>query len=193
MSPLVSTFAGAALRPYGFTAGAGGPGPAFELISTTIMSSTATSVTIGSIPSTYKHLQVRFVAFGENGWPLIMRVNGSTSAIYSDHYLAGSGSAVASGSISGTSATQVYIFGRYGTFNGGTTIPVSGIIDILDYSNTNKNKTINVLTGTNNSASEVGLYSAFWQSTAAINSVTLTPIGNMYAPTRVSVYGVKGE
>lgn len=192
MSPLITTFAGAALSPYGFTKG-GGDAAAFELISTTVMSSTATSLTIGSIPATYKHLQIRFVAFGENGWPLILRVNGSTSNIYSDHYLAGSGSAITSGSISGTSATQVYIFGRYGSFNGGTTIPVSGVIDILDYQNTNRYKTIRVLSGTNNSASDIGLYSAIWQSNSAIDSVTLTPIGNMYAPTRISVYGVKGE
>jgi hypothetical protein len=182
------------LLPLGIlsSSGAGG-GASFELISTTIMSSTATSVTIGSIPSTYKHLQVRFVAFGENGWPMIMKVNGSGSSIYSDHYLAGGGASVASGTISGASATQVYVFGRWAAFNGGTTIPVTGIIDILDYANTNKYKTINALSGTNNSSSEIGLYSAFWQSNTAINSITLTPIGNMYAPTRVSVYGVKGE
>lgn len=197
MSPLVSTFAGAALRPYGFTAGAGGPGPAFELIATTLISSTTSGgVTFSSIPATYTHLQARFVTFADNGYPLVIRFNGDTSSIYSEHDLTGNRSSVTSTSTSGTSGTFAYIFGNRAQHNGGTTIPAVGIVDILDYANTNKYKTARTFSGiVNSSTYEVGLWSANWRSTSAITSVSFNALAgwNFYSGTRISLYGVRGS
>ena len=94
MSPLLETFANASVRGY-FAAAVVDSG-AYELISTTILSTTATSVTFSSIPSTYKHLQIRYIARATTGGVanFTMTFNGTSSG-YSYHGLYGDGASAA--------------------------------------------------------------------------------------------------
>ena len=65
-------------------------------------------------------------------------------------------------------------------------------MDILDYSNTNKNKTLRQLAGTdNNGNGVVGLSSGLWQSTAAVASIDITAIGSFSQYTSFALYGIK--
>jgi hypothetical protein len=57
-----------------------------------------------------------------------------------------------------------------------------GILDIIDYASTSKYKTTRAIAGVDSNSSitsdtAIGLFSGLWQSTAAINSITITAFG----------------
>jgi predicted patatin/cPLA2 family phospholipase len=71
----------------------------------------------------------------------------------------------------------------------------AGVIDILDYADTNKFKTTRTLNGVSSNASSaidyIFLVSGLWRSTSAITSITLT--GNNFAQySHFALYGIKG-
>lgn len=193
MSPLLSTFAGASALGYGFTRGASAPAGAFELISTTSGSGSSSSITISSIPSTYKHLQLRFSAIGTTDAYQNIRIqfNGDTAANYSWHAMYGQNN---SGQAGNTTSAN-WIKAAPGD-TGLTTLPNTGIIDVLDYADTTKFKTSRQFTGTYRSTGyygDVGLGSGNWRSTSAINSITFfVASANFATTTRLSLYGIKG-
>jgi hypothetical protein len=153
----------------------------------------ATSITFSSIPSTYTHLQIRGIAnngesSGYNNQAL--RFNGDTSTAYAVHRLSGDGSSVTAGAqTSGTQINDIFRVpptssGYFGAF----------VIDILDYTSTNKNKTVRVLTGgDSNGSGWIGLHSGLWYATpAAITSITLlSSVGNFGANSSFALYGIK--
>lgn len=171
--------------PFGvFSAGAGGETNSFELISTTILGSTSASVTFSSIPTGYKHLQIRMAANSTASGATYWRFNSDSGNNYSQHLLYGNGSSVASGATTSTNA------GYIGYTTTGANIFPASIIDILDFASTTKNKTVRVLHGDNNA--NIMLNSGAWYSTAAITSVSLFANVNYVAGSRFSLYGIKG-
>ena len=69
------------------------------------------------------------------------------------------------------------------------------VCDILDYTNTNKYKTVRALSGHDqNGSGVIQLRSGFWRSTSAITSITISndQIANIAEYTRFSLYGIKG-
>jgi hypothetical protein len=175
-------------------AGAGGAAAgAYEQIETQILTGTTTSITFSSIPSTYKHLQIRAVVRGgtaaTNDRP-ILRLNGVTASSYAEHWLVGNGSTVSStGAASQDKIQHTLIPGNNATANSYAAM----LIDILDYSVTTKNKTIRTLMGGHWNSFEVGLVSGFLNSTNAITSATLgTNNGSFATGSRFSLYGIKG-
>jgi len=173
------------------TLSGGAAAGAYELISTTVLSSTATSVTFSSIPSTYKHLQIR--ATSRNSFANIestIQFNGDTANNYSHHYLQGDGSAVTSGA--GTSTA--YVFGLMSAVNNEVANAFgSGVVDILDYADTSKYKTTRSLAGVHNTGNKlIQLRSGSWRSTSAISSVTIAVFGQSFqVGSRFSLYGIK--
>jgi hypothetical protein len=180
------------LIPLGFLAGSGGVEGDYELIETTILSSTASDVTfsgLGTYSSTYKHLQVRYVAtVGSGSNRSRLRINGDTGTNYATHLLFGSGSSVSSAA--GASATQIAL----GAVTPVTNAFSAGVIDLLDAYSTSKNKTVRALAGNTNSTSqEIALTSGVFLSTASITSITLRPDSDSYSiGSRFSLYGIKG-
>jgi hypothetical protein len=181
------------LIPIGFFGGGGSAGD-YELISTTLISSNTSEIVIGSIPSTYKHLQIRYVARNNlassgvnNG---ILRVNADAGSNYSVHGLNGNGSSVTSFANPDTAQiATIFTAGNSSAANAFT----SGIVDILDYASTSKHKTIRHLGGGVLGTNVIRLESGSWRNTSAITSVTLTATSFSYASgTRVSIYGIKG-
>lgn len=161
----------------------------YESIATVNVGSTPqSSITFSSIPSTYTHLQIRCFVMGNTGTSSFMRFNGDTGANYVWHTIYGISSAI--GSNSGTSQTGIFANG----FNEGfsTTYPTVAVIDILDYTNTNKNKVTRNLNGQDwNSPGSISLASGLWQNTAAINSITIyTSSFTNYSS--FALYGIKG-
>ena len=69
------------------------------------------------------------------------------------------------------------------------------IVDILDYENTNKNKTIRSLAGLdlNGSGGRIEFCSSLWMSSAAITSVKVDNFagGNIAQYSSFALYGVK--
>jgi hypothetical protein len=144
----------------------------------TVGSGGASTVAFTSIPSTYTHLQIRGIARDNGGGTsqrvLPFRINSDSGSNYAQHLFAGNGT-----SISASGATsQTYANASNSIVEAGTLISTFGafVVDILDYTNTNKYKTIRSLYGSdtngNNEVSLVGLYSGLWMSTSAINSIT---------------------
>lgn len=161
-------------------------GNALTLISTQILTSTATSIDFTSIPGTYKHLQLR-VAARDNGGAgsILMRFNSDTASNYSYHYLATNGSTLTSyGNSTTYMQTTLYYWGVNATF------PTAQVHDILDYASTSKYKTLRTLSGqAGTSANELSLSSGSWRNTAAITSITL--LGSTFkVGDRFSLYGV---
>jgi len=170
--------------------------PAFESIATvTVGGGGASSITFSSIPSTYQHLQIRFIARG-NGAAyqyISTRYNSDSGSNYADHYLQGDGSSASAGQISGNSATRFDLPAATGS---ATSTFGAGIIDVLDYANTNKYKTTRALTGVDqNGSGAVALGSGLWMSTSAINTIVIQVRGGTESFTQYSsfaLYGLKG-
>jgi len=154
----------------------------------TVGSGGASSISFSSIPSTYTHLQIRgFATYSTVGAGYI-NFNGDSGSNYSAHWLFGDGSNANAGSA--TSQTKGYLTGAAGTKN---TVPNASITDIMDYANTNKNKTVRTLYGWDgNGSGYVEFNSSLWMSTNAITSIVLTPqSGTFNQYTNFALYGVK--
>jgi hypothetical protein len=175
--------------------GGGAAAGAFELIATTAGTGSSGTITFSSIPSTYKHLQIRATIKSNDDntiGNLSMRMNGDTAGNYSSHFLQGYGTGIWSSNATSASsiALRDYVAGS-GTSN--QYIHNAIIIDILDYGDTNKFKTIRALSGMSMVAPQVSLITGNWRSTTAISSLTLNAaLGSFITTSRFSLYGIKG-
>jgi hypothetical protein len=172
----------------------------YESISTVTITGATTgnqvnTIEFTSIPSTYKHLQIRGIyrdtwtagGVGES----YIEFNGDSSASYSYHYLWGTGSAAAAGG--GGSVTNGWA--GFGARGGSISNTFGGfVIDILDYANTNKYKTVRTLGGADlNGSGTVALMSASWQKTNAVSSIKFYANGYGFAQySSFALYGIKG-
>jgi hypothetical protein len=191
-----------ALFPLGIlsAAGAGAPvGPPgdYELISTTILTSSVGSISfssLGTYSSTYKHLQIRYVASASIATRMGLTINGAGSG-YRSHGLFARGSSVASYD-SFASDSGFYMRAAQDL----STALQAGVIDILDPFSTTKNKTVRVFYGQAvSSDNSIGLISGFLNSTSSVTSISLAPSdftsfsnANFAIGSRFSIYGVKG-
>ena len=169
----------------------------YESIATATPSGT-TTVTFSSIPSTYTHLQIRLFSRNTNTpssefGNIDMRFNSDTGSNYSDHGFYGTGG----GGSTWSNTTSRSVIGI-------TTNPCSGllantygtaIVDILDYANTNKYKTVRGIYGGDfRGSGQIGIMSGSWRNTGAISTITLASYGSTtfssYA--HIALYGLKG-
>jgi hypothetical protein len=169
----------------------------FDLISTTILDSTQSSVVfdVSTYASTYKHLQVRLVGRSSEAttsiYDLLIRFNGDIGSNYSGHNLRGTGSAVQSNALIGFTyiINESTFVGNSNTAN----IFGSAVIDILDPFSTTKNTTTRSIGGHNSSTARLYLGSGAYYSTEAVNSITVGPtFGSILAGSRFSLYGIRG-
>ena len=169
------------------------PGSYESIATVTVGAGGASSVTFTGIPSTYTHLQLRmFCQFNDTTAGLggaSLQFNSDTGTNYTRHELIGEGTAASSiGLINQTAATV----GRF-YFTPSSSIFSSAIVDILDYTNTNKNTTVRSLGGTdvNGSGGEIRFSSSAWINTAAITSITIpAPTLNFKQYSSIALYGV---
>lgn len=179
------------------------PVGAFDAISTVVVpSGNLSSVTFAGIPQTgYSHLQLRLFTqtnrtiYGRSGFNITF--NSDTGNNYSYHYILAfeeGSSATASNSVS---QPQIRLDGA------GTSVSDSWgilVIDIFDYSNATKNKTIKALTGlslnalTSGAGGEAGIQSGAWYNTSPINSIGIAPgsgESSILQYSHLALYGVK--
>jgi hypothetical protein len=172
----------------------------YESIQTvSVGSGGASSVTFTSIPSTYKHLQIRGIARDSRttyvNSNLIIRFNGDSGSNYSWHNLQGNGTSAAARGAANDSAIRSNVLAAAGAPTGS----FSGYVtDILDYTDTNKYKTLRSLGGVDSNGAVMGeggfieLLSGSWRNTAALTSISLaadTP--NLLQYTTFALYGIK--
>jgi len=169
----------------------------YESITTnTVGSGGTTSITFSSISSAYKHLQLRFTARSldvDTNAFIYMRFNGDTASNYSDHYLRGDGASVSA--IANANNTVIYATGQIPALNATASVFGVGVVDILDYTNTNKYKTSRSLNGyDSNGSGSIFLESGNWRNTNAVSSITLTTQASQgFAQySSFALYGIKG-
>lgn len=184
-----------------YTGGAAAAATSYESIATvTVGAGGSSSITFSSIPSTYKHLQIRAIGKNTNtsgaGTNLNLIFNSDSGANYSYHSVYGDGATATA--TSGTSTSLMWI-GH--TTTSATSSPTATnifaplVTDILDYADTNKYKTIRTLNGndTNSTAGYIFFNSGSWRSTSAVTSITLSnATANFAQYSSFALYGVKG-
>lgn len=164
-------------------------GGSYESIaSTTVGSGGSSTITFSSIPSTYKHLQIRGINLSSSSLTDVrLRFNSDSGSNYKYHLLYGDGSSAAAGAYSAT-----YITMALGSI--GTDKPSVSVTDILDYGSTSKTKTVRSLNGTDGNGSGYAvLYSGLWFATpAAITQIDISPnSGTFNQFTQFALYGIK--
>jgi hypothetical protein len=171
--------------------------PSYESIASASPSGTGT-VTFSSIPSTYKHLQIRWIARNSTSnvrGNLNVKFN-SSSSNYVIHWLQGDG-ATASANADTVPGSIQLLYACNGASALASTFAV-GIMDIIDYASTSKNKTVRSFHGTDgNSASgdyRIALESGLWIDTTAISQIDITPTagGTFSSGSTFALYGIKG-
>ena len=159
----------------------------YESIQTIATTGNVTSISFSSIPSTYKHLQIRLSYRDTAQDNSSMRFNGDTGNNYAWHEVFGGAVPAVAGA--GAASSVSFMKVAYTDVNPGV-----AVIDILDYANSNKNKVMRSLCGTdNNGSGYVLLRSGLWMNTSAITSVTIFPnSGAITANATFALYGIKG-
>jgi len=157
----------------------------YESIATTTLSSSSSTITFSSIPATYKHLQIRM--FWKSSIAAESDLSINSSGFARRHLMYADGSAVSAGS----NPTNNSVGGYYEV---NANIFASTVIDILDYTNTNKYKTTKCLWGFDaNGSGYIGMTSGLWADTSAINSIVISPSAGSYQQySSFALYGVKG-
>lgn len=178
----------------GITGSGGATLSSYESIATASGTGSSGTITFSSIPSTFKHLQIRGLVRGDNSAVTIgnlqTTLNSDSGSNYARHYLSGDGSTTAAGG--SASATFGLHYGGLTGANAGSNTMGTVIIDILDYGSTSKNKTIRSFSGAdNNGTGTVAINSMLWMSTNAVTSVSLTVSGNFTTATTFALYGIK--
>jgi hypothetical protein len=166
------------------------PGKDFDSIATITPYTTTTTVVFSSIPSTYRHLQLRASAASAGAANMTIRLNGDTGNNYSWHYLEGNGASTSAGG----GENGNYMLGPVTT---NTASAYTGIIiDFLDYKDTNKNKTVRTLSGVdlNGSSTWLNMFSGvqYNSPSSPISSITITLGGSTFAAnSHWALYGIK--
>lgn len=176
--------------------GGGAPPTDYESIQTvTVGAGGASSIEFTSIPSTYTHLQIRGLV-KNNSTSLTadvnqLQFNADTATNYNTHYLQGDGAAATSAAVANSPSIYAGICARSNASY--TSMFGVSVIDVLDYTNTNKNKTVRTLSGVDMNGSGYLFYSSgAWRNTNAITSIKLFVSGNNYVQySSFALYGIK--
>jgi len=181
MSPILGIWASQNYSRYSITG-------AYDSIATvSVGSGGSSSIDFTSIPSTYTHLQIRAIYRTSGaGFNPFYRFNSDTNTNYSRHLMYADGSAVYSEGFANSSAiVGTVVTSASSTFN-------ATVVDILDYKDTNKYKTLRLLDGFDaNGSGYISLGSGNWRSTSAITSITISN-GTFAQYSHFALYGIKG-
>ena len=170
-------------------------GGSYESIATvSVGSGGQANVEFTSIPSTYKHLQIRgiiksTVAGADTDYGHFY-LNNDSASNYAIHRLFGNGSSVTA---SASSSITLGNIGYVVPSTGRTDIFGAFVMDILDYGSTSKYKTVRVLSGLdNNGSGNIELVSTLYMSSSAISSIKyFSATGNIAQFSHIALYGIK--
>lgn len=177
------------------------PSGAYEPIGVVnVPSGGITTISFGSIPQTYTHLQLRATVRPTIASDVILRFNNdATASNYPVHTM----NATGAGNVGSSASTGGYYQGGIGIGYHDIAIASAfgaSIVDILDYANTNKNTTIRDSFGVDyngTGGNQVAFISGAWLNTAAITTITLYLLsgsGNVFAQhSSIALYGIKGN
>jgi hypothetical protein len=168
----------------------------YESIATVTVGAAQSTIEFTSIPSTYKHLQIRAISRTTRATAgaddtYIYFNNDTTNSNYYSHQLYGTGSSAGAGSSADPSNGGIVSQGN----NGPASVFGVGIVDILDYGSTTKYKTTRSLGGvdSNSTYGFIELTSVLWKNTDAVTSIKLQSTGaaNFMTYSSFALYGIK--
>jgi hypothetical protein len=171
---------------------------AFDSLGAVLVSTATSTITFSSIPQTYQHLQIRAITRNnrndDGSQSTTMSLNGDTTFTnYRSHLLYGGGTSAASESAQLSGYYGAIGFTPAANFLANTFS--SQVIDLLDYTNTSKNKTVRTLWGTesNGGSSYAGMSSFLWMSNSAITSISISsyPSASFVQHSHFALYGIK--
>jgi hypothetical protein len=155
---------------------------AYTALANVTLGSTASSVTFSSISQAYRDL-VLVITASSVGNTLALQLNNDTGSNYSWVTMGGNGSTATSTSQSGNSYATL---NRQAIMDG---VTASFVINIMDYSATDKHKTI--LNRADKAASGTDASANRWASTSAATSVTvIAPSWSLSSGSTFALYGV---
>jgi len=174
------------------------PLSSYESIATATGTGSSTTISFSSIPSGFKHLQIRGIGRSDGVstslTKLLLRFNSDSGTNYSWHYLLGDGGTASA--LGGASATSIEL--REGLIRASMLANTMSayLVDILDAFSSSKNKTVRAFTGIEendtNTASRITITSGLWMNTNAITSIDLVSFsGNLSTSTTFALYGIK--
>ena len=166
------------------------PTPTYTPLANITVGVAATSVTFSNIPATYRDLiLVHSMKHSFVGSATVrddaIRFNADSGSNYTSVLMKGNGSAASSDTLSGTSIQLLYGMAS-ADFQ-------MGIVQVMDYSATDKHKTVLYRSGLGNDSNQ-GAYAqaSRWANTAAITTLRIGPSGvfTILAGSTFSLYGV---
>lgn len=159
------------------------PTPTYTPLANVTLASTAYLVTFSSISQSYRDLVLVVNCLADTAANLMVRFNTDSGNNYNQVNMQGNGSTSASNASS--NVNLIYI----GPTTNSTTTPSSHIVNIMDYSATNKHKTL--LARGNEAGSLVQAMTGRWANTAAVTTLEVYGSGtNFRAGTTMTLYGI---
>ena len=153
------------------------PTPTYTPLATVTLGSAASSVTFSSIPGTYRDLVIVFKPITSGSiFTGSMRFNGDTGSNYT--------TVLAFGSSASSSTTTSGAFFTLQDLDSTT----ASIFNIMDYSATDKHKTL--LNRTGIVTQYVMMMAGRWANTSAITTVQIYAGSNFLTGTTISLYGI---
>ena len=144
------------------------------------LGSSASSVTFSNIPNTYRDLILIFDGTGSTTIETLLRFNSDSGANYPQVGMRGLGTSASSAA---STETGIYTYGRVTTSRGNI------IYQIMDYSVTDKHKTV-LLRG-NAADHSTAATAARWANTSVISSINFsTASGTISSGSTFALYGV---
>lgn len=170
------------------------PAGAYEPIAVaTVGATSVTSISFGSIPQNYAHLQIRCLtrsteaATDDN---IYMQLNGSSASSYAWHRLLGNGASASAGA---NSAVSLGLISLTTGSTAGASMFGAAIIDIIDYTNTNKNRTVRGIGGSDQNGGGYVAYQSFgYFNTTTVSSILLGTSLGFAQHSTFALYGIKG-
>jgi hypothetical protein len=155
----------------------------YEPIATTTLGSNQTTVTFSSIASTYTDIRIICSLTSSAAKRTFMRFNGDSGSNYGSIYMSGDGSTTSSGDDPLSSEGNI----DYASNTDYHTI----CVDLMNYKNTTTYKTW--LSRSGNGTGIVFGYVGVWNSTAAINQISINSTGasGLLTGSTFTLYGIK--
>lgn len=187
-------------KGYGFGAASSTAAGDYESIATVTLGSNSTRVIMSSIPQTYKHLQIRLLSRStrsvarESAWISFNGDYDAGSGLYTTHIVTANETSSGGANIVPTQgglpiAVIPAANASSGSMFGGA------VIDIFDYTSTNKLKVVKSLCGEEqNGTGTVRQVSGVWRNTNAITSLAFDTQagGDLVTYSSFAIYGIKG-
>jgi hypothetical protein len=167
---------------------------AYEAIASTTLTTNTQTITFSSLPTTYKHLQLRVYARGSRTGSADVagiRFNSNTSAVYFVHRMSGTTTATAQFF---TGYTYCWLASTLASPGLSSTVSFNSCVaDILDYGSTNKNKTVRAIQGVDTNGNGLVEYvDSTWINNNAITSITVFCVNDNFVSGSVfALYGLR--